>query len=152
VCAIVYGRRASLGSIVNHPNMGTTAISRHVVVLRGLFPNETYRYRLTATDARGRLFRTREPGTFRTTPGRATSLGADIAVRAKVVSVSSQVGGAFRVANAVDGNLATEWSSAGDGDRASITKVSFTDRRMRFEVVKSTGGNAGAAEIEVFSG
>ena len=109
------------------------------------------------------------------------------------------------MSNAVDGNPATEWSSAGDGNHAFITidlgaerkvtgvafltremsdgsaitrtfavvadggkrygpfpagtrldprvaKVSFTGRRLRFEVVTSTGGNTGAAEVEVFSG
>jgi hypothetical protein len=29
--------------------------------------------------------------------------------------------------------------------------VSFTGRILRFDVVQSTGGNTGAAEIEVFS-
>jgi hypothetical protein len=40
------------------------------------------------------------------------------------------------------------------GTRADprVAKVSFTGRRLRFEVVRSTGGNTGAAEIEVFSG
>jgi F5/8 type C domain len=205
VCAVAYGRTAALGSIANDPNMGGTAIARHVVVLHGLTPNATYRYRLTATDARGRIFQSRALSTFRTTPHQAATGGADIAAGAKVVAVSSQFGGGYQASNAVDGNLATEWSSAGDGDRAFITidlgaerkvggvafvtremsdgsaitrsfavvvdggkrygpfpagtradlrtaKVSFTGRRLRFEVVTSTGGNTGAAEIEVFSG
>jgi F5/8 type C domain len=118
--------------------------------------------------------------------------------------VSSQYSNDYRAANAIDGNLSTEWSSAGDGDKAFITidlgrtrdvtgvafrtremgdgsaitrtfdlvvdggrrfgpfpagdrvdprtaKVSFSGRRLRFEVVRSTGGNTGAAEIEVFA-
>jgi F5/8 type C domain len=205
VCAIAYGTTASLGSIANDPSMGGTAIARHSVVLGGLTPNSTYRFRLTATDARGRVFQTRDLATFRTTPGKAALAGRDVAVGAKVVAVSSQFGGGYRAANAVDGDLSTEWSSAGDGNRAFITidlgaerqvrgvafltremsdgsaitrtfavvadggrrygpfpagnrvdprvaRVSFTGRRLRFEVVKSTGGNTGAAEIEVFSG
>jgi hypothetical protein len=32
-----------------------------------------------------------------------------------------------------------------------MVPVSFTGRFLRFEVVQSTGGNTGAAEIEVFS-
>ena len=52
VCAIAYGRTASLGSIADDPNMGGTAISRHIVVLGGLAPGTTYRFLLTATDAR----------------------------------------------------------------------------------------------------
>jgi len=206
VCAVAYGRTASLGLIANDPSMGGTAITRHIVELRDLTPNTTYRYRLTATDAEGSVFQTRRLESFRTNPSKASNAARpDIAVGAKVVAVSSQYGSGYGAANAVDGNLATEWSSAGDGDRAYITidlgaerkisgvafvtrgmsdgsaitrtfavvvdgsrrygpfpagtranlqvaKVSFTGRRLRFEVVTSTGGNTGAAEIEVFAG
>jgi F5/8 type C domain len=204
VCAVAYGRTSSLGSIANDPTMGGTAIARHTVVLRDLSPNVTYRYRLTATDARGRVFQTSELATFRATPHAAAAEARDVAVGAEVVAVSSQFGGAYRASNAVDGNLATEWSSAGDGNQAFITidlgvtrevsgvafvsramsdgsaitrtftvvvdgsrrygpfpagtradlriaKVSFSGRRLRFDVARSTGGNTGAAEIEVFS-
>lgn len=203
VCAIAFGRTASLGSIADDPNMGGTAISRHTVVLGGLTPGTTYRFRLTATDAQGRVFQTPGLTTF-TTPRKTASQGQDVAIGAKVVAVSSQWSSAYRAANAVDGNLSTEWASAGDGDRAFITidlgrqrkitglsfitremsdgsaitrtfavvvdgrrrygpfaagdrldprtvAVSFTGRVLRFEVVQSTGGNTGAAEIEVFS-
>ena len=183
--------------------MGGTAITRHTVVLAGLTPGATYRFRLTATDAQGLVFQTRELGTF-TTPRNAGTLGPDIAIGSKVVAVSSQWSSAFKAANAVDGNLSTEWASAGDGNRAFITidlgrerqiagisfitremsdgsaitrtfavvvdgrrrygpfpagnlvdpriaRVSFTGRRLRFDVVTSTGGNTGASEIEVFA-
>ena len=40
---------------------------------------------------------------------------------------------------------------AGNRVDPHIASVSFTGRRLRFEVVQSTGGNTGAAEIEVFS-
>jgi F5/8 type C domain len=204
VCAIAYGRTASLGSIADDPNMGGTAITHHVVVLGGLSPGATYRFRLTATDARGQVFQTSPLSTF-STPRQSSGQDQDIAVGAKVVAVSSQWSSAFRAQNAVDGNLSTEWASNGDGDRAFITidlgrprkvtgvafitremsdgssitrtfavvvdgrkrygpfpagnrvdprvaHVSFTGRRLRFEVVQSTGGNTGAAEVEVFSG
>ncbi len=203
VCAIAYGRTVSLGSIADDPNMGGTAISRHIVVLSGLIPGSTYRYRLTATDAKGRVFQTQKLATF-TTSRQAGLSERDIAVGAKVVAVSSQWSNAYGGPNAVDGNLSTEWASAGDGNRAFITidlgrprkvtgvafisramsdgsaitqtfavivdgrtrygpfpagnrldprvaRVSFTARRLRFDVVQSTGGNTGAAEIEVFS-
>ena len=204
VCAIAYGRTAELGSIADDPDMGGTAISSHTVVLNGLIPGTTYDFRLTATDARGLVFQTPRLGTFTTPHGRA-ALGPDIAIGARVVAVSSQWSNAYKAANALDGNLATEWASAGDGNRAFITidlgrkrnikgvsfitremsdgsavtrtfavvvdggtrygpfpagnladqrvaRVSFTGRRLRFEVAQSTGGNTGAAEIEVFSG
>jgi F5/8 type C domain len=204
VCAIAYGRTAALGSIADDPGMGGTAISRHTVLLSGLTPNTTYRFRLTATDAQGRVFQSRELTTFATTtPRKAARAGRDLAVGAKIIAASSQWSSAYRAANAVDGNLSSEWASAGDGDRAFITidlgrrrqiggvsfrtremsdgsaitqtfavvvdggkrygpfpagnrrnpkteAVSFTGRRLRFEVVTSTGGNTGAAEIQVF--
>ncbi len=204
VCAVAYGRTGSLGSIANDPGMGGTAIARHTVLLKDLLPNTTYRFRLTATDARGRVFQTLKLATFTTTPSNAAVQGRDIARGAKIVAVSSQFSSDFRAANAVDGNLSTEWSSNGDGNHAFITidlgrpmaiagvafrtremsdgsaitrtfdvvvdggrrygpfpagdrldprvaAVSFTGRRLRFDVVKSTGGNTGAAEIEVFA-
>jgi hypothetical protein len=203
VCAIAYGTTASLGSIADDPDMGGTAITRHTVVLVGLTPGATYRFRLTATDAQGFVFQTGELGTF-TTPRKVGTPGADLAIGAKVVAVSSQWSSAYKAANAIDGNLSTEWASAGDGNRAFITidlgrqreiagvafitremsdgsaitrtfavvvdgrrrygpfpagnvvnpriaRVSFTGRRLRFDVVTSTGGNTGAAEIEVFA-
>jgi hypothetical protein len=203
VCAIAYGRTASLGSIADDPSMGGTAISRHIVVLNGLTPGTTYRFRLTATDAQGRVFQTPNLATF-ATPSPVGAPEQDVAIGATVVAVSSQWSNGYRAGNAVDGNLSTEWASDGDGDRAFITidlgrprkitgiafitremsdgsaitrtfavvvdgrrrygpfpagnrlyphvaRVSFTGRRLRFEVVQSTGGNTGAAEIEVFS-
>jgi hypothetical protein len=204
VCAIAYGRTASLGSIADDPDMGGHAISLHTVVLGGLAPGATYYFRLTATDAHGRVFQTRKLLTF-ATPREISAFGPDIAIGAKVIAFSSQWSAAFKAANAFDGNLATEWASAGDGNRAFVTidlgrerkitgiafitremsdgsaitrafaavvdgrrrygpfqagnrldprvaRVSFTGRQLRFDVVSSSGGNTGAAEIEVFSG
>jgi F5/8 type C domain-containing protein len=204
VCAIAYGKTSALGSIADDPDMGGTAISRHTVILSNLTPGTTYRYLLTATDAQGLVFQTPDVTTF-ATPRPRGGPGPDIAIGAKIVAVSSQYSNAYRAANAVDGNLSTEWSSNDDGDRAFITidlgrqrkvtgisfitremadgsaitrtfavvvdgrtrygpfpagnpqnphlvPVSFTARSLRFEVVQSTGGNTGAAEIEVFSG
>src|SRR5581483_83326 len=202
--AVRTGARAASAPFARS-RLGGRATARHTVVLGGLTPNTTYRYRLTATDAQGRVFQTRELATFTTTPSKAAAAaGREIAVGAKVVAVSSQYGAGYGAANAVDGNLATEWSSAGDGSHAFITidlgaerkvtgvafvtremsdgsaitrtfavvvdggkrygplpagtrldprvaEVSFAGRRLRFEVVSSTGGNTGAAEIEVFS-
>jgi hypothetical protein len=41
--------------------------------------------------------------------------------------------------------------AAGNRANPHTAKVSFTGRRLRFEVASSTGGNTGAAEIEVFA-
>ena len=126
---------------------------------------------------------------------------------ASVAAVSSNFGGGgiystFGAANAIDGDTATEWSSASDGDTAwidvelasetNITSVGFwtrtmgdtaqvnsfqvttdrdetygpftvndattiyrfdtqfTARRLRFELLDTSGGNTGALEIEVY--
>jgi hypothetical protein len=121
VCAIAYGQSAALGRIANDPGMGGTAIGRHAVLLKGLQPNTTYSFRLTATDAQGRVFQTRKLATFTTTPRKAQAVGRNVAQGAHVLSVSSAFGGGYGGANAVDGDLSTEWSSNGDGNRASIT-------------------------------
>lgn len=120
VCAIAYGPTTALGSIADDPNMGGTAVSHHTVVLTGLSPATTYRYRFTATDARGQVFQTPQLATF-TTPRATGGLGADVAVGAKVVAVSSQWSAAYSGANAVDGKLSTAWATAGNGDHAFIT-------------------------------
>ena len=204
VCAVAFGRTRSLGSIADDPAMGGTAIPNHVVFLSPLVPNSTYHFLLTATDAEGHVFQTPTMTTFTTAAHQSNPYGRDVAVGAKVVAVSSQWSSDYKAANAVDGNLSTEWATAGDGNHASITidlgrrypidgvafvtremsdgtaitrsfavvaedgrrygpfpagsrvdlrttRVSFTSRRLRFEVVTSTGGNTGAAEIEVFS-
>ena len=124
-----------------------------------------------------------------------------------MAGVSSNFGGgandsAFGAANALDGNPATEWSSASDGNAAwidvepgAVTDVisvgfwtrtmgesaqvnsfqvttdqgetygpfavddattiyrfntRFTAKRLRFELLDTTGGNTGALEIEVY--
>ncbi len=51
----------------------------------------------------------------------------------------------------VDGRRRYGPFPAGSAADPHIVPVSFTGRFLRFEVVSSTGGNTGAAEIEVFS-
>lgn len=122
VCAAAFGEDESLGRIANDPNMGGTAISKHAVLLRDLSPNTTYHYRLTATDAAGTVYQTAEALTFTTEPPAGeTTAGTNAARGARVVEVSSEWSGGFAAANALDGDLATEWSSAGDGNDASLT-------------------------------
>lgn len=204
ICAVSYGEDEELGKIANDPGMGGTAITDHSVVLGGLEPNTTYRYRLTATDAQGRVYQTPDVLTLTTTVTGAQRSGRNVASEATVVASSSEYSDAFSAANAVDGDVTTEWSSAGDGDAAFVTidlgravdvagvafrtremadgsaitrtfavvvdggrrygpfpagdrvdprtaTVAFRGRKLRFEVVDSSGGNTGAAEIEVIA-
>lgn len=203
VCAVAFGTDTSLGRIANDPGMSGSAITDHAVVLGGLTPDTTYRYRLTATDAAGRVYQTPKTLTFTTKAASAAS-ETNVATAATIVGSSSDYSDAYGSTNAIDGDLSSEWSSAGDGNRAFLTidlgrkvdvagvafrtremsdgsaitrsfavvvdgkrrygpfpagdrayprtaSVSFSGRRLRFEVVASTGGNTGAAEIAVFA-
>ncbi|MGI8515708.1 MAG: discoidin domain-containing protein [Acidimicrobiia bacterium] len=124
ICAIVWGEDESLGNFNNSLNMAGTGIIEHDVFLPGAEPGVEYRFVVQGTTADGTLYRSEmatfvlpEPETSNTDTDQRENLALD----ATVSSVSSEFNDAFAAANAVDGDLATEWSSAGDGDDASIT-------------------------------
>jgi chitodextrinase len=123
VCAAAYGESEALGRVANDPGMGGSAITDHSVTLRSLAPNTTYFFRLTATDAAGGVYQTRELLTFTTEPPPRdpAASGRNVALGATVLDVSSSFSEAFAASNALDGDLTTEWSSAGDGNDASLT-------------------------------
>lgn len=119
VCAVAYGIDGPFGSIATDQDMGTGGgHSDHRAVMTGLLPATAYQYRLQGVAADGRIYRS-EVMTF-TTPSTITG-DANVAVGAAVTDVSSEFSADFDAANAVDGDLATEWSSLGDGDDAFIT-------------------------------
>lgn len=198
VCAVAYGVDEPTGNIATDREMDPEGHSEHRVVLSGLQPDTEYQYRLQGVGADGRLYRS-EIFDFTTPEASALEYGPNLAVEATVVDVSSEFSDSFAAANAVDGDLGSEWSSRGDGDDAYITidlgvmtnvaavgfrtremsdgtaitrtftvtvddgeplgpfpagtepvEVSFTGTVLRFDVAESTGGNTGAAEIEVF--
>ena len=200
-CAVVFGRDESLGDgIATDTDMGGGAHRDHEAVMSGLQPDTEYFYRVQGSGADGNLYRS-ELATFRTPPADAPAGSREnVALGAEVVDVSSEFSDDFAAANAVDGNVATEWSSAGDGDDASITidlgrpvdvgglglrsrsmsdgtsviesftvtvdggetygpfgagttptvDVRFTGQILTIEAEQTTGGNTGAAEIEVY--
>jgi hypothetical protein len=122
VCAVAYGTDGPFGSIATDQDMGAGAgHSEHRAVMTGLQPYTEYQYRLQGVAADGNIYRS-EVLTF-TTPSAATTeaLGPNVAVGAVVVDVSSEFSTDFAATNAVDGDLATEWSSKGDGNDAFIT-------------------------------
>ncbi|TFV79311.1 hypothetical protein E4P39_01285 [Blastococcus sp. CT_GayMR19] len=202
-CAVVFGRDESLGDgIATDADMGGGAHTDHEAVMSGLEPDTEYFYRVQGSGSDGDLYRS-ELRSFRTpradaagTPGENAALGA------AVVDVSSEFSDDFRAASAIDGNPATEWSSAGDGDDASLTldlrrsvrivgmalrsrsmsdgssvvetftvtvdggrtygpfeagtagalvEVEFTGQVLRIDADRTSGGNTGAAEIEVYA-
>lgn len=121
-CAVVFGRDESLGDgIATDADMGGGAHTDHEAVMSGLQPDTDYFYRVQGSGADGRLYRS-DLMSFRTPPADPTSApGENVALGSEVVAVSSEFSDDFAADNAVDGDLATEWSSRGDGDDASIT-------------------------------
>lgn len=202
-CAVVYGPDEALGQgIATDEDMGGGAHTDHEAVMSGLEPDTEYFYRVQGSGSDGNLYRS-ELMTFRTPPAAAAAAtpGPNVASEAEVLDVSSEFCDDFGAANAVDGDPTTEWSSAGDGDDASITldlgrevdavgvalrsrsmsdgtsvvetftvtvddgktygpfeagtaftvnDVDFTGQVLRIEAEQTSGGNTGAAEIEVY--
>lgn len=121
VCAVTYGIDGPFGSIATDRDMGAGGgHSDHRAVMTGLLPGTEYQYRLQGVAADGRLYRS-EVRTFTTPSATIAAVGVNVAIGAEVTEVSSEFSSDFAAANAVDGDLATEWSSQGDGDDASIT-------------------------------
>lgn len=124
ICAIVWGETEEFGNQNNSLNMNGTGIVQHDVFLPGAEAGSTYFYRLQGSGADGTIY-VSDTMTFTLSPRDDTStapdLGANLATGADVVDVSSEFSSGFAAANAVDGDLSTEWSSAGEGDEASIT-------------------------------
>lgn len=121
-CQAIFGVDESFGNITNDPAMGSLVMTEHNPVLTGLQPETDYVYVLQGSDAAGNLYRS-EVLSF-TTPAAdpdAAGPGTDVAPTGEVVAVSSAFSDDFAGANAIDGDPLTEWSSAGDGDGASIT-------------------------------
>lgn len=119
VCAVAFGETESLGGLATDQDMGAGGHADHEVILGGLQPDTEYHYRLQGVGVDGRLYRS-ELFTFRTPPATEALPGGNVAVEGEVVEVSSEFSEAFAAANAIDGNPATEWSSAGDGDDAYL--------------------------------
>lgn len=120
-CAVVYGPGEGFGAIATDDDMAGGAHRDHAPQMTGLQPDTQFRYRLQGSDAEGNLYRS-EVMTFRTPEASAAETpGSNVAIEAEVAAVSSEFSDGFAAANAVDGDAGTEWSTAGDGDDASIT-------------------------------
>ena len=138
-CAVVYGTDASFGSIAVDNDMQDGAHVDHGPLLTGLMPDTEYHYVLQGSDAAGTIYRS-EVRTFRTPPALETGLEPNVATAGSVIAASSEFSGTFAAANAIDGDLGTEWSTDGDGDDAwieidlgqtrQITAVAFRTRQM----------------------
>ena len=118
-CAVIYGTDDTYGSIAVDNDMQGGAHHNHGPLLTGLEPDTEYRYILQGSDAAGTVYRS-DPMTFTTPPATDNAFGTNIAPTGTITDVSSEFSDTFAAANAIDGDLGTEWSTAGDGDNASI--------------------------------
>jgi len=138
-CSVIYGTDDSFGSIAVDNDMQGGAHQDHSPLLTGLTPDTEYRYILQGSDAAGTIYRS-DVMTFRTPPPAESALGTNIAPTATVSAVSSSFSDQFAAELAIDGDVGTEWSSAGDGDDAwieidlggprKITGIAFRTRQM----------------------
>lgn len=124
ICAIVWGATEELGHFNNSLAMNGTGIIQHDVFLPGAEAGQTYFYRLQGSTADGALYQSElmsftlpEPDT----QPDDTATARNLAVAGTVTEVSSKFSGLWAGGNAIDGDLSTEWSSAGDGDDSFIT-------------------------------
>lgn len=120
-CAVIYGVEDDFGQVATDADMAGGALIDHAPVLLGLEPETEYQYVLQGSDAAGNLYRS-EILAFTTPAAEAIDRpGRNVAPDAEVVAVSSEFSETFGANHAIDGDPATEWSSDGDGDDASIT-------------------------------
>lgn len=124
ICAIVWGETETLGQMNNSLDMNGTGIIQHDVLLPGAEAGQTYFYRLQGSTADGTLFQSglmtftlpaADPAAQANAPG-----GTNLALEATITDVSSEFSDSWAAGNAIDGDLATEWSTAGDGDEGYI--------------------------------
>ena len=138
-CSVIYGTDDSFGSIAVDSDMQGGAHDDHGPLMTGLTPDTEYQYILQGSDANGRIYRS-EIMTFRTPAAADNGLGDNLAPSGTITGSSSDFSAGFAATNAIDGDIGTEWSSAGDGDDAwievdlgearEVAAVSFRTRSM----------------------
>ena len=122
-CTVVFGKTQSFGRIATDTAMGDVATVDHNPVMAGLEPNTKYFYRVQGISAKGTFY----AGKVRefTTPGEAAAPAGLKPLVANVKAVSSNYGGgandqAWGADSAIDGDISTAWSTAGDGSKAYL--------------------------------
>lgn len=147
-CSVVFGTHETFGRIAVDSDMAGGGHTDHHPILGGLTPDTTYLYRLQGTTADGTLYQSRTLS-FRTPP--APAAGPDLAAAATITGVSSEYSAAFGAANAIDGDLTTEWSSAGDGDDAFLTLDLGTPQAIGSVAFVTRSMTDGSAVTETFT-
>ncbi len=150
ICAVSYGEGDPVGAIATDREMDPEGHSEHRVVLSGLDPDTEYEYRLQGVGSDGRLYRS-DVFTFRTPAAAESGFGSNLALEATVAEVSSEFSDTFSAANAIDGDLGTEWSSRGDGDNAYITIDLGSETEVGAVVFRTREMSDGSAITRLFA-
>ena len=135
ICAFVWGETEALGRFNNSLSMNGSGISDHVVSLPGAEAEKTYHYIVEGAAKDGTLYRSKM-ATFVAPTGEGAPAdhnepaGPDLAQTGKISTVSSEYDASFGAAKAIDGDLGTEWSSKGDGNKATITVDLGTPKKV----------------------
>ncbi len=137
VCAVVFGTDTTFGGIATDDDMAGGAHANHHPVIGPLVAGTTYYYRMAGVAADGTVYRS---DTMQFTTSGSVPARTNVAPGGTIAGVSSEYSDTYRAENAIDGSLATEWSSNGDGDAAYIiidlgaptpvTGVGFRTREM----------------------
>lgn len=137
-CEVEYGLAAdALGQVATDPMMGGDYVVEHEVTLAGLTPGTTHYYRARGTTPAGETYwsAVHEFATLEVPEiGDAGLVNYALSAQgASIRAVSSNFAGAandetWGAAFAVDGELATEWATDGDGDDAALA-VDFSAAR-----------------------
>ncbi len=138
-CAVIYGTDDSFGQLAVDSDMDGGAHENHGPLMTGLEPDTEYSYVLQGSDSDGTIYRS-DIRTFRTPVAAESGLGTNIAPNGTVTGASSEFSQQFAASQAIDGDLGTEWSTAGDGDdlwieidlgqEAEISGLAFRTRQM----------------------
>ncbi len=155
VCSVVYGPDESYGQQSTDTDMAGGGHSSHSPLLDNLEPETVYHYRLIGAGPDGTLYRS-EDMTFETpaasAPEGLVPQGRNAASSkegARIAEASSEFGANWAATNAIDGDPATEWSSAGDADDAFVT-VALAGATELVAVGIWTRTMGSTAEIESF--
>lgn len=153
-CAVEYGASPGPRSLrATDPEMQEGVFQHeHEVPLEDLAPETSYELQAVAVEADGREARS-ELHTFTTPAALVTEELPNVALASagtSVASVSSEWSAAFAGANAIDGQMGTEWSSRGEGDAARLELALGQARSLRRVGLRSRSMADGTAIVTAF--
>ncbi len=138
-CSVVYGTSTRFGGLATDTDMAGGGHSVHQPLMTGLEPGTTVVWRVQGTAEDGTIY-VSDVNQFTTPAGDGAAARTNLSLNASVIETSSDFNSNFAGANAIDGSLASEWSSRGDGDDAfividlgapmEVTGIGFRTREM----------------------